>query len=80
MKLCQGGLGQRLGKCPYCKNDQTLEQAAKGDGGVTVPGDVQEQCGHGTSGHGLIAMVVLGQFNDLKGLSQLKQINDSMMP
>ena len=29
-----------------------LEQAAQGDGGVTIPGGFQEPCGCGTEGHG----------------------------
>jgi len=37
-----------------------LEQAAQGSGGVTIPGIVQKMCRCGTSGHGLIGMVVLG--------------------
>lgn len=31
-----------------------LEQAAQGRGGVIVPGGVQEECGCGTEGHGLV--------------------------
>jgi len=38
---------------------QTLDQAAQGSGGVPVPGGVQKPCGCGTSGHGLVGMVVL---------------------
>jgi len=34
--------------------------AAQRSGGVTIPGDVQKMCRYGTSGHGLIGMVVLG--------------------
>ena len=32
---------------------EILGQAAQGDGGVTVPGGVQELCGCGTEGRGL---------------------------
>jgi len=39
---------------------QALDQAAKGGGGVPIPGGVQKPCGCGTSGRGLAGMVVLG--------------------
>lgn len=38
-------------------------------------------CSHGISGHGLMTMVVLGQWfdSDLRGLFKLKQFCDSML-
>ena len=50
-----------------------LEQAAQGDGGVTVPGSIQETCRCGTKGNELVGntgrrwTVGLG---DLRGLFQ----------
>ena len=44
----------------YRKSSEALEQAAQGSGGAAIPGDVQKTCRHGTSGHGLAGMVVLG--------------------
>jgi len=38
----------------------TLQQAAKGSGGVTIPGGVQKTCRCGTLGHGLAGIVVMG--------------------
>jgi len=35
-----------------------LEQAAQGSGGVTIPGGVQKRYRCGTSGYGLVGMVV----------------------
>jgi len=32
----------------YTKSAETLEQAAQGDGGITIPGGVQEMCRYGT--------------------------------
>jgi len=39
---------------------QTLEQAAQGSGGITIPGGVQKTCRYGISGHGLAGIKVLG--------------------
>jgi len=39
---------------------QTLEQAAQGSGGVTIPGGVQKKCRFCTSGYGLVGMLVFG--------------------
>jgi len=39
--------------------DTSLEQAAQGSGGVTIPGGVQKTCRYGTSGHDLAGMVVM---------------------
>ena len=46
-------------------NRLELELAAQGGGGVPIPGDVWKTCRCGTSGHGLVAMVVLGGWLDL---------------
>jgi len=37
-----------------------LEQSAQQDGGVTVPGGVEEMWIYGTEGHGLVGMVGVG--------------------
>jgi len=42
-----------------------LEQAAQGRGVVTIPGGVQKPCSCGTSGYGLVGMVVLAGWLDL---------------
>jgi len=47
-------------KVLFCPNRDDWEQAAQGGGGVTIPGGVQKKCRHGTSGHGLVGMVVMG--------------------
>jgi len=44
---------------------QALEQAAQGSSWVIMPGGVQNMCRCGTSGHGLLAMVLLGWRLDL---------------
>ena len=38
---------------------QALEWAALGNGGVLIPGGIQEICGCGTKGHGLVKYSVL---------------------
>ena len=47
-----------------------MEQAAQGSGGVTIPGGVQKRCRYGTSGHGLVGMVVMAGLDDLRSLLQ----------
>jgi len=42
-----------------------LEQAAQGVGGVLIRGGVQKTCRCGTSGYGLVGMMVLGGWLDL---------------
>ena len=42
------------------KSGQAMEQAAQGNGGVTIPGDVQKTCRYSSMGHSLAGMVVLG--------------------
>jgi len=44
---------------------QALEQAAQGGGWVPILGRVQKTCRCGTSGYGLVGMVVLGGWLDL---------------
>lgn len=36
---------------------QALEWAALGNGGVLIPGGIQEICGCGTKGHGLVMVL-----------------------
>ena len=49
----------------------SLQQAAQASGGVSIPGSVQKPCRHGTSGHGLVGVVVLTVgLDDLTGLFQ----------
>ena len=56
----------------------TLEQAAQGDGGITIPGGVPELCGCGTedvvSGHGGDGLV-----DGLEDLSGISNLNDSVI-
>ena len=56
----------------------TLEQAAQGDGGITIPGGVPKPCGCGTedvvSGHGGDGLV-----DGLEDLSGLSNLNDSVI-
>jgi len=42
------------------KSGQALEQFVQGSGGVTIAGGVKETCRCGTSGHGLVGIVVMG--------------------
>jgi len=49
----------------FTESGQALEQAAQGGGGVTIPGGV---CG--TSGHGLVGVLVTAGLGDLRGLFQ----------
>ena len=58
---------------------QSLEQAARWGGGVTIPGGVQKTCRCGTSGYGLVGMVVLGWQLDLVTLEIFSNLNDSMI-
>jgi len=41
------------------KRSKLKKQAAQRSGGVTIPGGVKKMCRRGTSGHGLVHMVVL---------------------
>jgi len=50
-----------------------LKQADQGSGEVTIPGGVQKMCRRGTSGCGLLGMVVLGWRLDFDGLRVLFQ-------
>ena len=59
--------------------DQALEQAAQGSGGLTMPGGVQKMRRRGTSGRGLVGMVVLGWQLDLMILEVFSKLNDSMI-
>jgi len=63
----------------YRKSCEALEQAAQGSGGVIVPGGVQKACKYGTSGHGLVGMVVMGQWLNLMILKVFSNRNDSMI-
>ena len=47
--------------------------------GVTIPGGVKKMCTYGTSGHGLVGMVVLGGWLDLKILEVFSNLNNSMI-
>ena len=61
-RCVRGGSVWISGKiCVYGQSGQALELAAQGGGGVTVPGGVQKS---GTSGHGLVGVVVLGGWLD----------------
>ena len=44
---------------PCRATEAAVAQAARGSGGVTIPGDAQKTCRYGTSGHGLAGMVVM---------------------
>ena len=63
----------------YRESGQTLEQAAQGSGGVTIPGGVQITCRCGTSGHGLAGLVVLGSRFELMILEAFSNLNDSVI-
>jgi len=60
LKLHQGTFRLKIRKIFFTESGQTLEQAAQGSGGVTIPGDVKKTFRYGTSGHGLADMVVMG--------------------
>jgi len=60
LKLHQGRFRLDIRKNFFTESGQTLEQAAQGSGGVTIPGGVQKPCRCGTLGHGLAGMVVMG--------------------
>ena len=51
-------------RCFRLLSGQALDQAAQGGGGVPIPGGVKKTCRCGTSGYGLIGMVVLGGWLD----------------
>ena len=51
---------ERQEKFPLSKSGEAFAQAAQGGGGVTVPGDFQENGKCGTEGHGLTGMVGMG--------------------
>ena len=48
----------------YWKSGKALGQAAQGGGWVTITGGVQKTCRCGTSGYGLVGMVLLGWWLD----------------
>jgi len=52
----RGGLDWIVRKRSLLK---TLGQAAQGNGGVTIPGEVQKPCRCGTLGHDLVGMVAM---------------------
>ena len=56
----RGGSDWILRKISLLKECQALEQAARGGGGVTMPGGVSKKCRCGTLGHGLAGVVVMG--------------------
>jgi len=60
------------------KSGDALKQVAQGDGSLSDPGGVQEACGCGTEGRGLVGMVGywLVGLDDLSGHSNL---NDFMV-
>jgi len=46
LKLCQDRFRLDIRKHLFPESDKALAQAAQGGDGVTVPGGVQEPCGH----------------------------------
>jgi len=61
------------------KSGQALAQAAQGNGGVPIPGGVQNTCRCGTLGHGLAGLAVLGWGLDLMILEVFSNLNDSVL-
>lgn len=57
---------------------QTAAAAAQGAGGAPSQGGVPELRGHGTLGHGWVAMVGLGCWLGPRGLFQAKALCDSV--
>jgi len=55
-----------------------LAQAAQGDGGLTVPGGVQETWRCGTEGHSIVFMVGRGLRLDLMTLGVFSNLSDFM--
>ena len=73
LSCTRGGLGWILGIISSPKEWSALARAAQGGGGVTVPGNGQEQCGCGADGHSQWEQwgwVGVG-LGDLRGLFQL---------
>ena len=56
-----------------------MERATEGGDGVTAPGGVKEKCIHGTEGHGLVGMVVMGWWLDKVILVVFSNLNGSMI-
>ena len=50
-----------------------------GKQGTHIPRVVQKTCRYGTSGHGLLGMVVLGGWLDLMILEVFSNLNDSII-
>ena len=46
LKLCQDGFRLDIRKHLFPESDKALARAAQGGDGVTIPGGVQEPCGH----------------------------------
>jgi len=59
LKLRQGRFRSDIRKNSFTGSCEALKQVAQGSSGVAVPGGVQKTCRYGTSGHGLVGMVVL---------------------
>lgn len=62
--------------CHPPRGIQTLQWAAQGGGGVTLPGSAQEMSGCGIWCHGLVGKVVIGQRLDLVTSEILYKPND----
>jgi len=58
--LCQGRFWWILGKNSFQKERCCSGTGCPESGRVAVPGGVQEPCGGGTEGHGLMGMGVMG--------------------
>ena len=78
-RLHQGRFRLDVRKNVFTESGQALEQAAQGSGGVTIPGGVQKACRCGTSGYGLVSMVVLGGWLDLMILEIFSNLNNPMI-
>jgi len=64
----------------YSHSEQQIcSEAAQESGGVTSLGGVKKICRYGTSGHGLVGMVVMGWQLDLMILEVFSNLYDSMI-
>lgn len=58
LRLCQERV--RLDIWLLRKSGEVLKKAVQGGDGLTAPGGIQEVCGCGIQGHGLMGMVGMG--------------------